>query len=126
MQFILLNCDRDRIYLSGCILTGTCIPSTSGLAQEVMRGSGDSWRNLLKSAGVCILTLKCISAARPVRQSNPGTNQREGEMGARMDPKLSQPLVGGRLGGGVTGGGGPSWGGRRVHPQKKKEDNGIQ
>lgn len=67
---------------------------------------------MLKSAGVCLLTLKCISVARPVRQSNPGMNEKGGEVGARLDPKLGQPVVGGSLseglGGDTTGGGGPS------------------
>ena len=56
------------VYIFGCILTRTCILSTTGLAKEVMWDSRESWRNLLRSAGVCILTLKYISVARPVWQ----------------------------------------------------------
>lgn len=80
-------------YISGYILTGTCIPSTAGLAKEVMQGSGESWRNLLQSAGVCILTRKCISAARPVWQSNPGMNKRGGGVGGSVDSKRGQAPV---------------------------------
>lgn len=30
------------------------------MAEEVVWGSGDSWRKVLRPAGVCILTFKCF------------------------------------------------------------------
>lgn len=75
------------IYISGWILTRTYVLSTTGLAKEVMWDSRESCRNLLKSAGVCILTLKYISVARPVWQSNPGTQQRRQRDGGQYRPQ---------------------------------------
>lgn len=56
-------------------------------------------------------------------------NERGGEVGARLDPKLGQPVVGGSLSEGL-GGDTTRAGARareRVYLQKKTgEDNGIQ